>query len=145
MCGDAHLAEDLVQETLAKVYLSWGKRSISNPPAYARTTLVRTFVSNRRRRMTSEKPTAEFPDEPGVLNSADASAVRLDLVAALNKLQPTDRAVLVARYFEDLSIDTIAEAMKKNPSAVRRQASRALNKLRIALGDHPLVEGDAPC
>ena len=53
LCGDVHQAEDLVQETLAKVYVRWHRRlggRIDNPAAYAQTTLVRTFLSARRRR-----------------------------------------------------------------------------------------------
>lgn len=144
MCGDAHLAEDLVQETLVKVYVSWGKRSIDSPMAYAQTTLMRTFISSRRKRMSTEWP---IPDMPETASPAgdDSSIERLDLIAALSTLPPADRAVLVARYFEDLSIETIAEAMRKSPAAVRRQASRALDKLRAVLAQHQPMDRGARC
>ena len=66
LCGDGHQAEDLVQETLAKVYVRWHRRlgaRIDNPAAYAQTTLVRTFLSARRRRWSGELPYAEPPDD----------------------------------------------------------------------------------
>lgn len=139
MCGDAHTAEDLVQETLAKVYLVWGKKRIDNPAAYAHTTLLRTFISIRRRRMSGEYPVEFIPDWEA---SGPDSTARIDLMAALGALSPSDRAVLVARYLEDCSIDEIAHALHKNPSAVRRQASRALEKLRAVVGARAIFEGE---
>ena len=67
LCGDAHLAEDLVQETLAKVYVRWHapfRSPIENPVAYAQTALTRTFLSSRRRRSSTERPYADLPDAP---------------------------------------------------------------------------------
>src|SRR6476661_4878578 len=65
LCGDRHQAEDLVQETLAKVYVRWHRclgARIDNPAAYAQTTLVRTYLSARRRRSSGELPYADPPD-----------------------------------------------------------------------------------
>ena len=59
LCGDVHQAEDLVQETLAKVYVRWHRRlggRIDNPAAYAQTTLVRTFLKTQQQRTTEEQP-----------------------------------------------------------------------------------------
>src|SRR5262245_30178300 len=64
LTGDRHLAEDLVQETLAKMFRAWGGlRRIDNPPAYAQTVLARTYVSHRRRRSATERPIADPPDQ----------------------------------------------------------------------------------
>src|SRR6187431_2495407 len=77
LCGDRYGAEDLVQETLAKVYVKWGRR-IDNPAAYAQTTLVRTFLSQRRRRSSHELPYADLPDA-ATADATAASDLRLTL------------------------------------------------------------------
>ncbi|MGH3497900.1 MAG: SigE family RNA polymerase sigma factor [Nocardioidaceae bacterium] len=143
MSGDPSLAEDLVQETLAKVYLAWGRRRIDNPAAYARVILVRTFISSKRRRSASELPMATCVEisQNGAGSDDVDLALRMDLAAGLASLPASDRAVLVARYFDDQSIGDIAVAIKKSPAATRRQASRALEKLRLALGPDYAVEG----
>lgn len=61
--GDTHLAEDLVQETLGRMYLLWARVArIDNPAAYAQTVLVRAFLTHQRRRSAGERPVGEFPD-----------------------------------------------------------------------------------
>ncbi len=115
LCGDPHLAEDLVQITLAKLFASWHRvcRS-SNPAAYARTTPVRAFVSHRRLRRASEAPAGILPDRPGTESD---HALRIALLAALRDLRPVDRAVVVLRYWEDLSVKEVAaELLGSAPS-----------------------------
>lgn len=131
--GDAHLAEDLVQEALGKVYVHWRKVSrAESPAAYAQTVLVRTFLSLRRRRSTSERPTGSLPE--GSARGPD-SALRLTLLNALAQLPPQDRAVLLLRYWEDHSIEETAGMLRTSSSAVRSRSSRALAKARELLGD----------
>ncbi|MDR6974238.1 DNA-directed RNA polymerase specialized sigma24 family protein [Streptomyces sp. 3330] len=61
--GDTHLAEDLVQETLSRMYTMWSRMvRIDNPAAYAHTVLVRTFLTHRRRYSTGERPLADLPE-----------------------------------------------------------------------------------
>ncbi|WP_328972772.1 sigma factor [Streptomyces sp. NBC_00239] len=63
--GDTHLAEDLVQETLSRVYVHWRRvAAADSPAAYAQTVLVRTFLTLRRRSSTGERPTGNMPDKP---------------------------------------------------------------------------------
>ncbi|MEV6955194.1 SigE family RNA polymerase sigma factor [Streptomyces sp. NPDC051183] len=133
--GDTHLAEDLVQETLGRMYLLWGRISrIDNPAAYAQTVLVRVFLSHQRRRSTGERPVGEFP-ESGVPAAGGADPVlRLTLLEALGRLAPKDRAVLVLRYWEDRSVEETADAMNVSSAAVRTRTSRALARLRDQLG-----------
>ncbi|MCW2764913.1 MAG: polymerase, sigma-24 subunit, subfamily [Nocardioides sp.] len=140
LCGDRHLAEDLVQETLAKLYVRWhGKLGvrIDNPAAYAQTTPVRTFLSTRRRRSSSELPYADVPD--GVREDpATTSDLRLALLDVLKGLAPLDRAVLVLRYLEDLSVKEVADRLGLSAGAVRNRSMRALERARPLL-DTPLV------
>ncbi len=134
MCGDAHRAEDLVQETLAKVFVRWHRRigaPIEHPAAYAHTTLARTYLSAQRRRSTHERPSEHLPEpvEPG--GDADTG---IALRAALDELAPMDRAVLVLRYLEDVSVAETAHALGVSPGAVRNRTLRALDRLRAVLG-----------
>jgi DNA-directed RNA polymerase specialized sigma24 family protein len=65
LTGDWHLAEDLVQESLGKIYRKWrGLSDMHDPAAYARTVLVRTFITHRRLRRTNERPAATVPERP---------------------------------------------------------------------------------
>ncbi|QNP64509.1 SigE family RNA polymerase sigma factor [Streptomyces genisteinicus] len=131
--GDTHLAEDLVQETLGRMYLVWGRISrIDNPAGYAQTVLVRAFLTHRRRRSASERPVGDLPDSappPG-----DDPDLRLALLGALGALPPKDRAVVVLRYWEDRSVEETADAMHVSPAAVRTRTVRALARLREQLG-----------
>ncbi|MFD7899831.1 SigE family RNA polymerase sigma factor [Streptomyces sp. MnatMP-M17] len=131
--GDTHLAEDLVQETLGRMYALWGRVSrIDNPAAYAQTVLVRTFLTHQRRRSATERPLGEIPDTAAL--PGDDPALRVALLDALGRLTPKDRAVVVLRYWEDRSIDETAETMNVSPAAVRTRSVRALAKLRAQLG-----------
>ncbi|MEV7614747.1 SigE family RNA polymerase sigma factor [Streptomyces sp. NPDC089799] len=130
--GDTHLAEDLVQETLGRMYLLWGRASrIDNPAAYAQTVLVRAFLTHRRRRSAAERPVGEVPD--AAARGGDP-ALRMTLLEALGQLGPKDRAVLVLRYWEDRSVEETADVMNVSSSAVRTRSSRALARLREQLG-----------
>jgi RNA polymerase sigma-70 factor (sigma-E family) len=130
LTGDRHHAEDLVQDTLANMLKVWSR--IDNPGAYARTALARTFVSQRRRRSWSERPSAELPERVERVGDPE---LRLSLQSALAELAPLDRAVLVLRYFEDRSVEQVALDLGKNASAITTRTSRALDRLRAVLGD----------
>jgi RNA polymerase sigma-70 factor (sigma-E family) len=135
LCGDLHQAEDLVQETLAKVYVRWHRRlgaGIDNPAAYAHTTLVRTFLSARRRRWSGELPYAEPPDDVHA-DRADETDLQLLVADALAGLAPTDRVVLVMRYLEDRSVTEVAAQLGVSEGAVRNRSMRALGRLRPLL------------
>jgi len=143
LCGDVHQAEDLVQETLAKVYVRWHRRlrgGIDNPAAYAQTALVRTFLSARRRRSSGELPYAEPPDRVHEDASA-ASDLQLVVAEALAGLAPADRAVLVMRYLEDRSVSEVAHVLGVSEGAVRNRSMRALDRLRPLLATHPAPRG----
>ena len=134
LCGDPHRAEDLVQETLAKVYARWMRRlagPIENPAAYAQTALVRTFISARRRRSDHERPTELVPERPDLREDIE---LRLSLQLALDGLAPLDRAVLVRRYLDDRSVAEVAATLGVSEGAVKNRSMRALERLRGLLG-----------
>ena len=135
LCGDRHQAEDLVQETLAKVYVAWrrplGSR-LENPAAYAQTTLVRTHISAQRRRSSTERPVAWLPERAAPGSGPD---LQLTLAAALARLEPLDRAVLVLRYLDDVSVEDTALCLGVSSGAVRNRSLRALQRIRPLLGD----------
>jgi RNA polymerase sigma-70 factor (sigma-E family) len=134
LCGDAHRAEDLVQETLARVYVRWHRRlaaPIENPAAYAQTCLTRVYLDGQRRRSTHERPVETLP-EAG--HDDGDSAVRLALSAALAELAPLDRAVLVLRYLDDRPVAEVARTLGCSEGAVRNRTLRALERLRGVFG-----------
>ncbi|MFC5661841.1 SigE family RNA polymerase sigma factor [Kitasatospora misakiensis] len=130
--GDAHLAEDLVQEALGRVFVKWRRISrMDNPSGYAQTILVNTFLSHRRRRSSGERVTDVLPD---VAVADPDPALRLTLLRALGELSEQDRAVLVLRFWEDRSVEETAAAMRLSSVAVRSRSSRALARMRDKLG-----------
>lgn len=132
LCGDWYEAQDLVQITLAKVYLAWRRiEQTENVDAYARTTLTRTFLSHRRLKRSSETPVAELPPDVGVTGDPD---LRMALLEALRELPPRNRAVVVLRYFEGHNTEEVAEVLGMTVSAVKSLNSRSLIALRSTLG-----------
>lgn len=132
LCGDRHEAEDLVQETLAKVYVRTHRRlgpALANPSAYAHTVLTRTFISARRRRSSTETPYDDLP-ETSTLDHAEAADLRTSLVEAMAGLSPVDRAVVVLRYLDDRPVAEVAEVLGLTSGAVRNRSIRALARLR---------------
>jgi RNA polymerase sigma-70 factor (sigma-E family) len=130
--GDAHLAEDLAQETLGRLFAKWRTVSrMANPVGYAQTTLVNTFLTYKRRRSSGEHVTDTFSDTP--VSDADP-ALRLTLLRALAQLSPQDRAVLVLRFWEDRSVEETAAILKLRSGAIRTRSGRALERLRGVLG-----------
>jgi RNA polymerase sigma-70 factor (sigma-E family) len=139
LVGERGLAEDLVQTTLAKTYGSWGRvRDLGAAGVYARTVLVNTASSwFRRRAWSSEVATAELPDHPVAAPDDDRPLV----VAALRALPPKQRAVVVLRFYEDLSVEQTAAALGITAGTVKSQTSHAITKLRSLLGDAVIPEG----
>lgn len=133
MCGNWHEAEDLVQTTLAKLFVAWDRvRRRDSMETYARKVMVNTFLSQRRLRRSQETPIADFGDMSAPLVDAD---LRLTLVAALRQLPPRSRAAVVLRYAEDHSIESVAELMGTTPAAVKSLNTRGLAQLRELLSE----------
>jgi RNA polymerase sigma-70 factor (sigma-E family) len=133
--GDTHLAEDLVQETLGRLYVRWGRVSrVGNPAGYAQTVLTRAFLAHQRRRSSTERATDALPDLAAYGGHGDVS-LRLTLLQALARLPAKDRTVVVLRYWEDRSIEETADVMNASSAAVRTRCTRALGRLRELLGE----------
>ncbi|WP_100447393.1 SigE family RNA polymerase sigma factor [Glycomyces xiaoerkulensis] len=136
LTGNWATAEDLVQTTLTKTYLAWGRiRTTDSVDAYARRVLYNTNASWWRKRSNREKPSEIVDDRPDASRDfAERTAVRDAMwrhVAALPKRQ---RAVLVLRYYENRTDAQIAEILGISTGTVKSQASRALAGLRKRLG-----------
>ena len=125
LCGDRHLAEDLVQEVLARCARRWDRLQDA-PEPYVRTAIVRELVSWRRRRSHAEQP-GEIPDVAAA--EVDVSA-RDELWRAMGGLPVKQRAVLVLRHYEALPDTEIAALLGISRSTVRSLAARAATTLR---------------
>lgn len=134
LCGDRHEADDLVQSTLLKVVMAWRRlERIDNVEAYARRTLLSVFISSQRRMWRREAPFGELPERPTPTD--DPSGIGAEVLTALATLPIKQRAVLVLRYWEDLSVEATAEALGLRPGTVRSHASRGIATLRTAMSE----------
>ncbi|MFJ1756633.1 SigE family RNA polymerase sigma factor [Kitasatospora sp. NPDC088134] len=134
LCGDVHRAEDLAQATLAKLFAHWRRASrVEHLDAYARTVLTRIFLGEQRRRSVARRLGA-LAARPEEAPRGDAD-LRLVLLDALAELPPRARAMVVLRYWEDLSVETVADLLGCSTGTVKSQCSRALARLREQLGE----------
>jgi RNA polymerase sigma-70 factor (sigma-E family) len=139
--GDPHLAEDLVQSTLTKLYLAWPAfRRADNPDGYLRRTLVNALTDERRRWWRRhERSMADLPDRPRT--EPDRPDAVDGLRAALSELPPKMRAAVVFRYFYDLDVADTADALGCSPGTVKSQTARALDRLRTVLDTQFVQQG----
>jgi RNA polymerase sigma-70 factor (sigma-E family) len=131
LTGDAGRAEDLLQTALAAAWPRWSRISDGNPEAYVRRILFSTFLSWRRRRWRFEVPSAAPPEVGARDDVAGESAERDAVRRALAGLTRQQRAVVVLRYVEDLSVAETAQLLGCSTGNVRVQASKALAALRL--------------
>ncbi|NBE95812.1 SigE family RNA polymerase sigma factor [Nonomuraea sp. KC401] len=137
-CGDETEAEDLLQTALERTYRKWDRVLHDSPEPYVRRVIINTAISRARRRaILTIIPTHSPPERSA--RSADVD-LRHVLMEALRALPPRQRAVVVLRYWEDLSETQTAELLGCSVGTVKSQASKAMAKLRAALGREP-VEG----
>jgi RNA polymerase sigma-70 factor (sigma-E family) len=133
LCGDYHLAQDLVQEVLAKAYRRWSSIESDNPDPYVRKGIVHAHLSWRTRRANRETIVEHAPDRPAGVDFSTQHAARDELWALLATLSKTQRAVLVLRFFDDADDRQIAELVGCAEATVRVHAHRGLAKLRERL------------
>jgi RNA polymerase sigma-70 factor (sigma-E family) len=131
-------AEDLLQTALTKAWFAW-KRIDSNPEPYVRRIIVNTYASWWRRKWRGEQPTEVLPEHASAGPDGDAAQ---DLWTAMARLAPRQRAVIVLRYFEDLTEAQTAALLDCSVGTVKSQTSKAFARLRL---DPALAvqEGDA--
>lgn len=135
LTGDWAAAEDLLQTALVKVWFAW-PRVHGDAEAYVRRIIATTYISWRRRRWTGELPQA-LPEHAEAADRMSEYVERDALWRMLAELPRRQRAVLVLRYFEDLTELQIAQTLGISVGTVKSQASKGLAKLRTspALGD----------
>jgi RNA polymerase sigma-70 factor (sigma-E family) len=142
LTGRAVDAEDLLQNTLIKLYVAWPRvERVEDRLAYARRVLVHTHSGSRRRKWWGEEPSAAvgevLGDRPGAVDETDRADDLLLLRQALGTLTARQRAVVVLRYYSDLSERDTATALGCSPGTVKTLASRGLERLRARLDAPP--------
>lgn len=134
LTGSPHSAEDLVQSALASAFVQWESlQDLDEAVAFVRRKLTSTHVQWRRRRASSEVPVAEARTGH-VADVALALGEREDLLAALRRLSSRQRAVIVLRYFDDLTEAQTAEILGCSIGSVKTHGYRGLERLRELMG-----------
>jgi len=135
LTGDHHHAEDLLQTALTSLYLHWGDlRDPRAAEAYVRRVLITTYTSWWRRRSWRERPTADLPDP---VRASQGVGGGDDMWVHLRALPRQQRAVVVLRFYEDLSVEETATLLGISAGSVKSHTSRALATLRFRLGRTP--------
>lgn len=137
LCGDWHLAEDLTQTAFTNLYRAWNRIERHDVlDQYARQVLLRAFLDQRRRPWRREVATAPESAQLDLARAEDRGAEeRVVLRDALLRLPRRRRAVLVLRFWADLSVEQVAEILGCPTGTVKSLTARGLADLRAALGD----------
>jgi RNA polymerase sigma-70 factor (sigma-E family) len=143
LCGDWHEAQDLAQTALLNLCRHWNRaRRADSLDGYAHKVLVHAYLSHHKKYMRDHERATAFARTDGRDGGAASGAarpeqpeLRLALLSALAQIAPRGRAVLVLRYWEDLSVEATAAALGCSTGNVKSQSSRALARLREILGD----------
>ncbi|MEU8422323.1 SigE family RNA polymerase sigma factor [Micromonospora sp. NPDC048835] len=131
MCGDWDRGDDILQRVLTELYRSWTKaRQADHLDALVRTMLVRRLIDERRLRWSRVRLGAALPERASATTDPTD---RITLVGALRNVPPRQRAVLVLRYFQDLSVEETARAMGCSTGTVKSQTAKGLATLRSLL------------
>jgi RNA polymerase sigma-70 factor (sigma-E family) len=132
LCGNWHTSQDLVQETLCKLFVAWPRVSkMDQIHLYARKALLRTYLHTLRRRRWREEPLHLSRDVAE--RSGPGAEERAEMMAALATVPPRQRAVLVLRFYDDLSVEDTARLLRCSAGTVKSQSARGLAALRRAL------------
>ena len=133
LTGDSHRAEDLVQAALAKAWPHWQRITRSGDgEAFVRRVMYTTYVAWWRRRWNAELTTGSIPERTSQAETAEDLGRRHDVAVALGQLPRGQRAVVVLRYYEDLTEAQTASVLGCSVGTVKSQMSRALARLRTS-------------
>ena len=134
LTGDWQAAEDLVQAALVRVWPHWRRIIVdrADPDAYVRRVITNQFISGRRRRWRDEHTVAVMPDLPEVGDAFAHADLKANLHALLLGLPPRQRAVLVLRFYHDLTEAATADVLSCTGGTVKSQTAKALASLRTA-------------
>jgi RNA polymerase sigma-70 factor (sigma-E family) len=137
LCGDAHRADDLVQQTITTLYVKWSRvRRADNLDRYVRSMLVNTFIDQRRLAWSRVRLFAEPPERVAYEPDQDErTAVR----QALARVPRRQQAVLVLRFFYDLPVAEVAEILGVSAGTVKSQTAHGLTALRRLLGEQTVA------
>jgi RNA polymerase sigma-70 factor (sigma-E family) len=141
-CGDWQVAEDAVSTALARLYVRW--RRVNAPDSYARTMVVRAAIDEKRRPWRRERPSSNALPDVAFADPSGDTDERLRVTAALRKVPARQRAAIVLRYYEGLSVEETAAALGCREGTVKSQTLRGLATLRSLLSNERirLIERD---
>ncbi|MGC4886132.1 SigE family RNA polymerase sigma factor [Micromonospora sp. DT227] len=141
LCRDWHTADDLVSITLSKLYRNWRRaRDADNLDAYVRGMLTNAWLDERRRPWRRERSTDDVPDRADLAAGEPDVGEREVLLDLLGRLAPRRRAVVVLRFYCDLSVEETAQVLGVSSGTVKSQAARALETLRLLASKDSAVE-----
>jgi RNA polymerase sigma-70 factor (sigma-E family) len=144
LTGDAHRTDDLVQQTITTLYVKWHRaQAADNIDAYVRTMLVRTYVDEKRLAWARVRLFRDTPEPPPVEAGHGGVEDRHVLRAALRRVPRRQQAVLVLRFFYDLSVEDVAGTLGCTTGTVKSQTSRGLATLRRLLGEREFANHPA--
>jgi RNA polymerase sigma-70 factor (sigma-E family) len=141
-CGDWQAGEDAVTSSLAKLYTRWA--TVSSPERYAARMVVRAAIDEARRPWRREVSASEAFPEVGGPDRSDSLAEGMHVRSALRQVPAGQRAVLVLRFYADLSVEDVAEALGRSVGTVKSQTARGLATLRRLLAEHDIELTDDP-
>jgi RNA polymerase sigma-70 factor (sigma-E family) len=141
LCADWAEAEEIAQNGFVRLYSHWPRVVHQNPDGYLRTILTRLFLDTRRRGRKREHLVAVPPDLP--VSAGSSLDDRQPLVAALQRLPPRQRTVVVLRIVQDMSVEQVAHAMRCSQGTVKSQLVRGLEALRSAYSEIVASSGSA--
>jgi RNA polymerase sigma-70 factor (sigma-E family) len=134
LAPDAHAAEDILQEALVKTYRSW--RSVTraeHPDAYVRRIVVNTAIAQSAKASRRKERSDPDPPDELVASGDDLAVEHLRVWSAVSELAPRQRAVIVLRFYADLSETEIADALGCAPGTIKSQSHAAIANLRRSL------------
>jgi RNA polymerase sigma-70 factor (sigma-E family) len=142
LTGSSLAAEELVQDTLVRLYPKWDKVEAAQVPlAYVRRSVANGYINHGRRASRREFAADELPERLDPYDALSQLADRDQIWAGLRQLPQRQRAALVLRFYEDLTDEESAAALGCRVGTVRSLISRGLATLRQQMTEYPPSAG----